>query len=93
MLRRFVHTAFLLLAMQSCWAFAPAIAQGFPQRPITIVVTFPPGGSADVVARALDPKVSAQLGQSLIIENRPSRRQHRHRRRRQGGAGRLYSNT
>lgn len=71
MLRRFVHTAFLLLAMQSCCVSTPAVAQGFPQRPITVVVTFPPGGSADIVARALEPKVSAQLGQPLVIENRP----------------------
>jgi tripartite-type tricarboxylate transporter receptor subunit TctC len=71
MLHRVVHTAFLLVAMQSCWLPTSAVAQGFPQRPITLVVTFPPGGSADIVARALEPKVSAQLGQSLVIENRP----------------------
>ena len=71
MLRCVVQTAFLFAAMLYCCAASPSHAQGYPQRPITIVVTFPPGGSADIVARSLEPKVSAQLGQSLVIENRP----------------------
>lgn len=69
MLRRMAQTAFLLAAHLLC--LATAHAQSYPSRPITVIVTFPPGGSADIVARALDPKVSAELGQPLIIENRP----------------------
>jgi len=46
-------------------------AQTYPSRPITLIVTFPPGASSDIVARTLEPGVSAELGQSLVIENRP----------------------
>jgi tripartite-type tricarboxylate transporter receptor subunit TctC len=48
-----------------------ALAQSYPARPITVIVTFPPGGSADIVARALQPKLEADLGQSVVVENRP----------------------
>jgi tripartite-type tricarboxylate transporter receptor subunit TctC len=50
---------------------ALALAQAYPSRQIILIVTFPPGASADIVARTLEPKVSADLGQSLVIENRP----------------------
>ena len=50
---------------------AAALAQTYPSRSITLIVSFPPGASADIVARTLEPAVSAELGQSLVIENRP----------------------
>ena len=43
----------------------------YPTRPIRLVVTFPPGGSSDVIGRILAPRVEARLGQPLVIENRP----------------------
>jgi tripartite-type tricarboxylate transporter receptor subunit TctC len=45
-------------------------AQGFPSRPITIVVPFPPGAGTDVMARVLAPKLAASFGQPVVIENR-----------------------
>jgi tripartite-type tricarboxylate transporter receptor subunit TctC len=48
---------------------APAIAQTFPTRPITMVVPFAAGGSTDVVARIIAQKMSEGLGQQVIIEN------------------------
>jgi tripartite-type tricarboxylate transporter receptor subunit TctC len=51
----------------------PAAAQDarWPSRPVKIVVTFPPGGTSDLVARLLAPKLSAAFGQQFIVENRP----------------------
>ncbi|MFZ4287548.1 Bug family tripartite tricarboxylate transporter substrate binding protein [Variovorax sp. HJSM1_2] len=48
-----------------------ACAQEFPSKPVTLVVPFPPGGSSDVLARALTEKLSAGLGQPVIVESRP----------------------
>ncbi|HET7764658.1 MAG TPA: tripartite tricarboxylate transporter substrate binding protein [Burkholderiales bacterium] len=45
-------------------------AQSYPERPVRLVVPFPPGGSVDVVARALTPRLSERLGQQVVIENR-----------------------
>jgi len=45
-------------------------AQGYPARPVRLIAPFPPGGSVDVVARALTPKLSERLGQQVVIENR-----------------------
>ena len=48
-----------------------AAAQTFPSRPIRLIVTFPPGGSTDTMARALQPSLERSLGQPIVIENRP----------------------
>jgi tripartite-type tricarboxylate transporter receptor subunit TctC len=52
---------------------SPALAQdaAWPTKPIRVIVTFPPGGSADGILRAIGPRVSEKLGQPLVIENRP----------------------
>lgn len=47
----------------------PALAAGYPEKPITIVVPFPPGGSLDAAMRAVQPRLAAALGQALVIEN------------------------
>ena len=49
----------------------PDHAQGYPSRPIRLVVPFPPGGSLDVVARAIGQKLTAAWGQPVVIDNRP----------------------
>ena len=51
---------------------APALAaDAFPSRPVTMLVAFPPGGPADVLARAMQPTMARVLGQPFIIENLP----------------------
>src|ERR1700756_2939676 len=51
-------------------AVGPAAAQNYPARPITLVVPYPAGGGNDVLARLVPAKMSATLGQPIIIENR-----------------------
>jgi tripartite-type tricarboxylate transporter receptor subunit TctC len=48
----------------------PGTAQAYPDQPIRIIVTFAPGGSADIVIRALQPLLAEDLHQPLVIENR-----------------------
>ncbi|MDR3064010.1 MAG: tripartite tricarboxylate transporter substrate binding protein [Comamonas sp.] len=50
---------------------ARASTQAWPARPIRLVVTFPPGGSSDIVARVLAPALAEKLGQSVVIDNKP----------------------
>src|SRR5215510_7040161 len=57
----------LVLALVVCGAHA----QGYPSRPLKMVVGFPPGGGTDVVARIIAPPLSELLGQPVVIENRP----------------------
>ncbi|NCX04010.1 MAG: tripartite tricarboxylate transporter substrate binding protein, partial [Betaproteobacteria bacterium] len=45
--------------------------QGFPQKPIKLIVPYPPGGATDIVSRAAATEMSKALGQPVIIENRP----------------------
>ena len=59
----------LLLCLALCATLAQA--QAYPTRPIKIVVTFPPGGSADLLARALGERLTSAMGQPVLVDNKP----------------------
>ena len=52
-------------------AAGTAAAQGYPNKPIKVIVPYPPGGTSDILARALGPGMQAALGQPWIVENKP----------------------
>jgi tripartite-type tricarboxylate transporter receptor subunit TctC len=60
---------FWLAALALCAAPWDAQAQGYPSRPITVIVPFPAGGPSDVVARIVTEQMGKILGQSMVIEN------------------------
>ncbi|WP_027011104.1 tripartite tricarboxylate transporter substrate binding protein [Comamonas sp. B-9] len=64
------RSALLALAMVAVGGAAQA-QDPWPSRPITLVVPFPPGGPTDMVARVLAQQVGQQLGQTVIVDNRP----------------------
>ena len=61
---------FALAAVVAMFASA-APAQTYPARPIRLLVSFPPGGASDLVARTLGQPLGARLGQPVVVENRP----------------------
>ncbi len=67
--RRMACTVFAGFALSLC--ALSAHAQAFPQRPIKLVVPFTPGGSADILARAIGQEISQSLHQPVVVENVP----------------------
>src|SRR5215831_11905086 len=67
--RTFLHLAAGAAAFPTRSHFA--CAQTYPTRPVHVIVGFPPGGTADIVARLIGQRLSERLGQPFVIENRP----------------------
>ena len=68
-IRNFYRAALLAFSLLGLSAL-PAAAQSYPNKSIRLLVGFAPGGGTDIVARALAPKMSEALGQSVIVENK-----------------------
>lgn len=62
--------SFLKIAFALC-AVAPLVAHAWSQKPIKVIVPAPPGGTMDVVARVLSDAISTEIGQPVIIDNKP----------------------
>lgn len=62
----------LCLLAWSCFVLvAPSYAQTYPDKPVKIVVPFPPGGNVDISARIIAQALSEELGQPFVVENKP----------------------
>ena len=61
----------LLCAALTTLAAPLASAQDYPERPVHLIVPFPPGGGADILARTVMPRVAQALGKPIVIENKP----------------------
>src|SRR5262249_27005678 len=60
-----------LILSAAAFMAVPAGAQTYPDRPIRIICSFPPGGGTDFLARIIAQKLSERLGQPVVVENRP----------------------
>ena len=70
--KRVFGTAILALLTAGPWAAVPGLAQpNYPDRPVKIVVPYPPGGASDIVARMIADKLSKTWGQAVIVDNKP----------------------
>jgi tripartite-type tricarboxylate transporter receptor subunit TctC len=61
----------LWAVVAALWVGAAVAQQNYPTKPIRFIVTFPPGGSSDLIARALAPVLSDRLHQQVLVENKP----------------------
>src|ERR1700728_1593715 len=68
MFKRLICAAAATLALLSATAIAAA---DYPERPVTIVVGFPPGGASDILARIMADKLGSLLGKPFVVDNRP----------------------
>ena len=67
MISKCLLTAAILVVLMP----ATVLAQGFPARPVRVIVPLVPGGNLDIVARAVAQRLGESLGQQVVVDNRP----------------------
>jgi tripartite-type tricarboxylate transporter receptor subunit TctC len=70
MVKKALGTIVAVVLMAAAWTCVPVQAQGYPEKTITIVVPYGPGGSTDLLARSVGQRMSESMGQPIIVENR-----------------------
>ncbi|MBM3528154.1 MAG: tripartite tricarboxylate transporter substrate binding protein [Alphaproteobacteria bacterium] len=65
-----MHSLLLAIATSAIALAAPAAAQDYPDRPVRVIVPFPPGGVNDIVGRMIATQLSERLGKQFVVENR-----------------------
>lgn len=66
-----IRSCFMVTVVLAAACSSMAMAQPFPARPVRVIVPYAPGGSTDVVFRLIAPRLAEDLGQSVLVENRP----------------------
>jgi len=67
---QFVLAAAAAVTLAALWPAVPLHAQAYPTKPVRMIVNFPPGGGTDVTARIMQPALSKEIGQQILIDNR-----------------------
>lgn len=71
MTRTLVSRRTAIGTLAGLWLARPALAQGYPTKPVRIVVSFAAGGGVDMMARVLGEQLGRQMGQTFVVENKP----------------------
>ena len=66
-----MNRMFLLLGTLALFSAPPALAASWPERPVRIIIPWPPGGSTDIVGRLVAAELTSRLKQQVIIDPRP----------------------
>lgn len=68
--RRFLGGTAAVIAAVSIFGHGPAMAQGYPDKPVRVIVPFPPGGSTDTASRIMSESLSGIMNQTFVVDNR-----------------------
>src|SRR5258705_7366831 len=70
MLRRFASVAACIAAAAAAFPCAVSAQSDYPNKPLRVIVPFPPGGSTDIIGRIVAQRLGEKLGQQIVVDNR-----------------------